>query len=69
MRNRERSAPDAFRITPDCREGYWPWTLSEAPVMSEKDAKALSFASARETVLLPTYKDCLAHYAALRDPS
>lgn len=43
-----------------------PWQLSETPLMSAKDSAAVSVAHAREAGLLPTYEDCLAHYAALR---
>ncbi|TPQ23561.1 dTDP-4-dehydrorhamnose 3,5-epimerase family protein [Streptomyces sporangiiformans] len=53
-------------IDPFDAELSLPWKLSETPVMSEKDAKAVSVAAAREGGLLPTYEACLAHYAALR---
>ncbi|WP_079102240.1 dTDP-4-dehydrorhamnose 3,5-epimerase family protein [Streptomyces sp. TP-A0356] len=43
-----------------------PWGLSEAPLMSAKDASAVSVAAAREAGLLPRYEDCLTHYEALR---
>ena len=42
-----------------------PWGLSEPPVMSEKDATAPTLAEAVAQGLLPTYEECLAHYAAL----
>lgn len=44
-----------------------PWRLSEAPLMSRKDSSAISVAQARDTGLLATYEDCLAHYEALRE--
>ncbi|MFD6620119.1 dTDP-4-dehydrorhamnose 3,5-epimerase family protein [Streptomyces albidoflavus] len=43
-----------------------PWGLSETPLMSEKDASAVSVAEAREAGLLARYEDCLTHYEALR---
>ncbi|GGX37440.1 dTDP-4-dehydrorhamnose 3,5-epimerase [Streptomyces malachitofuscus] len=43
-----------------------PWRLSEAPLMSRKDASAMSVAEARDTGVLARYEDCLAHYEALR---
>nr|QIY60478.1 dTDP-4-keto-6-deoxy-D-glucose epimerase [Streptomyces sp. RPA4-2] len=43
-----------------------PWQLSETPLMSAKDSRAVAVATARRTGLLPRYEDCLAHYAALR---
>lgn len=46
-----------------------PWDLPDAPLMSAKDAGAMSVAQARETGLLPDYEACLAYYAALRGTS
>ncbi|MEV5431943.1 dTDP-4-dehydrorhamnose 3,5-epimerase family protein [Streptomyces sp. NPDC052701] len=43
-----------------------PWGLSEAPLMSQKDASAISVREARRAGLLPRYEDCLAHYRSLR---
>lgn len=43
-----------------------PWELSETPLMSPKDSAAVSVATARKAGRLPSYEDCLAHYAALR---
>lgn len=43
-----------------------PWKLSETPLMSHKDSAAVSVATARKAGWLPSYEDCLAHYAALR---
>jgi NDP-hexose 3,5-(Or5-) epimerase len=43
-----------------------PWGLTEPPIMSEKDAAAPTLAAAASAGLLPTYEDCLAHYAALK---
>lgn len=43
-----------------------PWMLSEPPVMSDKDAKALNLAEAVAVGLLPTYDQCIEHYARLR---
>ncbi|MEU3985438.1 dTDP-4-dehydrorhamnose 3,5-epimerase family protein [Streptomyces sp. NPDC026672] len=53
-------------IDPFDRELDLPWGLSEAPLMSTKDSSAVSVAAARDAGRLPTYEDCLAHYAALR---
>lgn len=44
-----------------------PWDLPEPPIMSDKDAGAVSLDEARSSGLLPTYEDCLAHYAALKE--
>lgn len=44
-----------------------PWGLPEPPIMSDKDAGAVSLTEARSSGLLPTYEDCLAHYAALKE--
>ncbi|MER6175760.1 MULTISPECIES: dTDP-4-dehydrorhamnose 3,5-epimerase [unclassified Streptosporangium] len=43
-----------------------PWGLTEPPIMSDKDAGAPTLAEAAAKGLLPTYEDCLAHYAALK---
>ena len=43
-----------------------PWGLTEAPIMSDKDAGAPGLAAAAASGRLPTYEDCLKHYAALR---
>ncbi|MFC3352210.1 dTDP-4-dehydrorhamnose 3,5-epimerase family protein [Streptomyces echinoruber] len=43
-----------------------PWGLSEPPLMSDKDASAISVRQALEAGLLPRYEDCLAHYRSLR---
>lgn len=42
------------------------WQLTGQPIMSEKDAGALSLKQAEAAGLLPTYGECLAHYAALQ---
>ncbi|MGW6294042.1 dTDP-4-dehydrorhamnose 3,5-epimerase family protein [Streptomyces sp. NPDC055058] len=44
-----------------------PWDVSETPLLSEKDASAVSVAGAREAGILARYEDCLAHYEALRE--
>jgi dTDP-4-dehydrorhamnose 3,5-epimerase len=41
----------------------WP---VEEPALSARDAAAPSFAEARESGLLPSYDECVAHYATLR---
>jgi dTDP-4-dehydrorhamnose 3,5-epimerase len=41
----------------------WP---GGEPVLSDKDAAAPSLAEARAAGLLPSYRDCQAHTAALR---
>lgn len=41
-----------------------PWGLTQAPIMSDKDAAAPDLADA--TGSLPTYDECLAFYAALK---
>ncbi|MEU6152183.1 dTDP-4-dehydrorhamnose 3,5-epimerase [Actinosynnema sp. NPDC047251] len=46
-----------------------PWNLTDPPVMSDKDAGGLSLKDAASSGLLPTYDECLAHYAALRAAS
>ncbi|MEV4381652.1 dTDP-4-dehydrorhamnose 3,5-epimerase family protein [Streptosporangium sp. NPDC049644] len=43
-----------------------PWGLTEPPIMSEKDAGALTLAEAESKGLLSTYEECLAHYAELK---
>ncbi|MGQ0838783.1 dTDP-4-dehydrorhamnose 3,5-epimerase family protein [Actinokineospora sp.] len=43
-----------------------PWALTEPPIISEKDGNAPNLAEAMSSGLLPTYEDCLAHYAALK---
>lgn len=43
-----------------------PWGLTELPTMSDKDAAAPTLVAALSTGLLPTYDECLAHYAALK---
>jgi NDP-hexose 5-epimerase len=43
-----------------------PWELTGPPVMSEKDAAALNLKEAEAAGVLPTYDQCLAHYAALK---
>ncbi|WP_062346042.1 dTDP-4-dehydrorhamnose 3,5-epimerase family protein [Herbidospora yilanensis] len=46
-----------------------PWPLTGPPIMSEKDAGAPTLDEAEAKGILPTYEDCLAHYAALKaDP-
>ncbi|MEU7183009.1 MULTISPECIES: dTDP-4-dehydrorhamnose 3,5-epimerase family protein [Streptomyces] len=44
-----------------------PWNLTCDPVMSDKDAAAPNAAEAIAAGLLPTYDECLAHYARLRE--
>lgn len=44
-----------------------PWPADVTPVLSPKDAAAPSLAQVREAGLLPSYDDCLAWYAKLRD--
>ncbi|MGC7102993.1 dTDP-4-dehydrorhamnose 3,5-epimerase family protein [Amycolatopsis lurida] len=43
-----------------------PWTFSEPPIRSAKDAAAPSLSDAVSSGLLPSYDQCLAHYTALR---
>lgn len=43
-----------------------PWGLSGKPLMSDKDASAMSLAEAAAAGLLPTYEECLAVDADLR---
>ncbi|QFU89747.1 dTDP-4-dehydrorhamnose 3,5-epimerase family protein [Amycolatopsis sp. YIM 10] len=43
-----------------------PWGLTERPTMSEKDAGAPRLNEALAAGLLPTYEECLAHYARLK---
>jgi NDP-hexose 3,5-(Or5-) epimerase len=43
-----------------------PWKLTGPPIMSEKDAGAIGLKDAEAAGLLPTYEECLAHYAALK---
>jgi NDP-hexose 3,5-(Or5-) epimerase len=43
-----------------------PWGLTEAPIMSEKDAAAPTLAEVAASGVLPTYDECLAYYASLR---
>lgn len=42
-----------------------PWELTGEPIMSDKDAAAPPLAEAAEQGVLPTYDECLKHYAAL----
>ncbi|MFI7394424.1 MULTISPECIES: dTDP-4-dehydrorhamnose 3,5-epimerase family protein [Streptomyces] len=42
-----------------------PWGLTEKPLMSDKDASALSLAETAAAGLLPTYEECLALEAGL----
>lgn len=42
-----------------------PWELTGPPIMSEKDANGVGIEEAAARGLLPTYEECLAHYAAL----
>ncbi|WP_184694857.1 dTDP-4-dehydrorhamnose 3,5-epimerase family protein [Saccharothrix tamanrassetensis] len=46
-----------------------PWNLTDPPIMSDKDASGLSLKDAVSSGLLPTYEECLAHYAELRAAS
>ncbi|MBP2329062.1 NDP-hexose 3,5-(Or5-) epimerase [Kibdelosporangium banguiense] len=43
-----------------------PWKLTGEPIMSQKDGGALGLKQAEAAGLLPTYEQCLAHYAALK---
>lgn len=43
-----------------------PWGMTKPPIMSDKDASALSLKEAADAGILPAYQDCLAHYEALR---
>ncbi|MEV0219878.1 dTDP-4-dehydrorhamnose 3,5-epimerase [Streptomyces sp. NPDC050704] len=43
-----------------------PWGLTEQPLMSDKDASAMTLAEAGAAGLLPTYEECLALEAGLR---
>ena len=59
---------------PDREHGVHPldpavgiaWPGGSEPVLSDKDAVAPSLAEARAAGLLPSYRDCQAHTAALR---
>jgi NDP-hexose 3,5-(Or5-) epimerase len=42
-----------------------PWGLTDAPIMSDKDAAAPTLAEAAAAGMLPTHEDCLAFYATL----
>jgi NDP-hexose 3,5-(Or5-) epimerase len=44
-----------------------PWELSGPPIISNKDATAISLREAESAGVLPTYDQCLAHYAALKE--
>jgi NDP-hexose 5-epimerase len=44
-----------------------PWELTGPPLMSEKDATALTLSEAKSAGVLPTHDQCLAHYAALKE--
>ncbi|WP_370942173.1 dTDP-4-dehydrorhamnose 3,5-epimerase family protein [Amycolatopsis sp. cg5] len=46
-----------------------PWNLTEDPIMSEKDRAAPTLDEAVALGLLPTYEQCLAHYAAAKETS
>lgn len=43
-----------------------PWGLTAPPIRSDKDAAAPGLETAASSGLLPTYEECLAHYAAMR---
>ncbi|GAB3888076.1 hypothetical protein GCM10029964_055090 [Kibdelosporangium lantanae] len=43
-----------------------PWDLSTTPALSEKDNAAPGLAETARMGVLPTYGECLAHYAELR---
>jgi NDP-hexose 3,5-(Or5-) epimerase len=43
-----------------------PWKLTGEPIMSAKDGGAIGLKQAAAYGLLPTYAECLAHYAALK---
>ena len=43
-----------------------PWPADVEPLLSDKDAAAPSLAEARASGLLPSYDDCQAFYASLR---
>jgi dTDP-4-dehydrorhamnose 3,5-epimerase len=59
---------------PDREHGVHPldpavgiaWPDGSEPVLSDKDGAAPSLAEARAAGLLPSYRDCQAHTAALR---
>ncbi|WFE41003.1 dTDP-4-dehydrorhamnose 3,5-epimerase family protein [Micromonospora sp. WMMD998] len=42
------------------------WSLTEEPIMSDKDAAAPSLAEAAAAGRLPSYDECRTHYAALK---
>ncbi|MFJ7075509.1 dTDP-4-dehydrorhamnose 3,5-epimerase family protein [Streptomyces sp. NPDC098781] len=44
-----------------------PWGLTDPPIMSDKDASAVSLKEAAASGILPTYEECFAHYEALRN--
>ncbi|WP_336210177.1 dTDP-4-dehydrorhamnose 3,5-epimerase family protein [Nonomuraea sp. LPB2021202275-12-8] len=43
-----------------------PWKQDGAPIRSDKDAAAPRLTAAASRGLLPTWEECLAHYAALK---
>ncbi|RZQ61303.1 dTDP-4-keto-6-deoxy-D-glucose epimerase [Amycolatopsis suaedae] len=43
-----------------------PWPLTGPAIMSDKDGGAVSLKQAEADGLLPTYDECVAHYAALK---
>lgn len=53
-------------INPLDPELHLPWPSDISPIVSDKDASASTLADAVDQGLLPRYKDCLAHYDALR---
>jgi len=42
-----------------------PWDLTGVPIRSDKDASAPALAEAHKAGLLPSYAECVAHYARL----
>lgn len=46
-----------------------PWKITQEPLMSEKDRSAPSLREAATIGLLPTYQECLDHYAGMRTAS
>ena len=44
-----------------------PWRLAEPPIRSDKDARAPTLATAVASGRLPSYRECVAHYARLAE--
>ncbi|MCU1470917.1 MAG: gerF [Glaciihabitans sp.] len=64
----EYVAGTPFEIDPFDPDLALPWKLDEHPIVAAKDVQAPTLAEAAAQGILPTYRECLAHYARRADP-